>query len=83
MDGRRIAEFLKDELVQTALRVLKDSAYADFLGATTEDARVMAQAKAKVVDGFEAALRSVADAGERASIERERREHAPVTRPTE
>jgi hypothetical protein len=83
LNGRRIAEFLKDEIVQTAMQVLKEQTYKAFLGATNDDERRLAQAKALVLDGFAVALQSVADAGERASIERERREHAPATRPTE
>ena len=83
MDGHRIREFLADDVVKAALKVLKERSYADFLSAKTADDRLNAQAEALVLDRFVVALQSVADAGERASIERERREHAPATRPTE
>ena len=79
----RMQAFLKDEMVQTAFAVLKEQAYREFLTATDDDARVMAQAKAKVVDTLEAALRAVVDAGEYARNERERAERHPVARPTE
>jgi hypothetical protein len=83
LDGHRIREFLKDDVVKAALQVLKERSYTDFLTAKTHDERLNAQAEALVLDRFVVALQSVADAGERASIERERREHAPATRPTE
>lgn len=83
IDGHRMQVFLKDEVVQAAFAVLKERSYKDFLAATTADERLVAQAKALVLDDFVVALQSVADAGERASIERERREYAPATRPTE
>lgn len=83
IDGHRIREFLADDVVKAALKVLKERSYADFLKAETHDQRLLAQAEALVLDRFVVALQSVADAGERASIERERREHAPATRPTE
>ncbi len=83
IDGHRIREFLADDVVKAALQVLKERSYKDFLSATTAEERLNAQAKALVLDDFVVALKSVADAGERASIERERREHAPATRPTE
>ena len=83
IDGHRIREFLADDVVKAALQVLKERSYKDFLAAQTHDERLQAQAEALVLDRFVVALQSVADAGERASIERERREHAPATRPTE
>jgi len=83
LDGRRMREFLKDDVVQAAFAVLKERSYKEFLLAHDADERLAAQAKALVLDEFVVALQSVADAGERASIERERREHAPATRPTE
>lgn len=76
----RLDEFLKDETVQEAFGLLKDQAYADFLTATNEEERLMAQARAKVTDTLHTMLRAVVGAGERARIERERLERAPDTR---
>lgn len=80
MVAARIDALLKDETVAEALRLMKESAYQSFLNAKDDDARRMAQAEAKVLDTFGAALRAVVDGGERAKTERERREHAPVAR---
>lgn len=80
VEGARMDEFLRDDTVQTAFRLLERQAYADFLAAEDNEARMMAQAKAKVVDTLSAALRAVVDAGERARIERERLDRAPDTR---
>lgn len=76
----RMDAFLKDEVVQSAFLLMKEQAYLEFMQAETDDARRMAQARAKVTDTLEAALRAVVDAGEYARTERERRDHAPVAR---
>ena len=78
--GARLDEFLKDEAVQQAFTLMKQQAYTDFVAAQDDEERRMAQAKAKVLDTLEAALRAVVDVGERARTERERRERAPDTR---
>lgn len=82
-EGTKLKAFLEDSTVQAALVLMKERAYADFLSAKNDDERREAQAIAKVTDTFVVALQSVVDAGERARIERERREDAPASRPTE
>jgi hypothetical protein len=74
--GRRIDTFLHDELVDACLTVMKERAYQMFLAATTDGDRVMAQARAKVLDDFTASLRGVVDDGELAKHDREQRERA-------
>jgi hypothetical protein len=76
----RMEAFLKDEVVVEAFKALEQNAYRNFLTATDNDQRVMAQAQAKVLDTLQAALRAVVDAGERTRTDRERRERAPVAR---
>ena len=78
--GARLDEFLSDDTVKEAFRLMKERAYSDFLAADSNDARIMAQATAKVVDTLHTMLRAVIGEGERARIERERRERAPDTR---
>ena len=80
LTARRMEAFLADEVVQEAFAALKENAYRNFLQADTNDARLMAQAQAKVLDTLEAALRAVVDAGEYARTARERRDRAPVAR---
>lgn len=78
--ARRIDLLLKDEAVQAALAAMKQAYYTEFLTAKDNEGRVMAQAKAQVLDTFGAALRAVLDAGERETTEQERRDRAPTAR---
>lgn len=74
--ARRIEQFLEDEVVQAAFAAMKQANYQLFLGAKDEPGRVVAQAQAKVLEGFEAALRGVVDAGILAKHDQEQRVRA-------
>ena len=78
--AQRIELFLKDDAVQAAISAMKEQNYKLFLGATTAEARAMAQAQAIVLEGFETMLRATVSAGERERLEQEQRERAPATR---
>ena len=78
--GLRIGLLMEDEVVVAALADLKKANYDLFVKAKSDEDRVMAQARAQVLDTFEQALRAIVDGGERETLERERRERAPATR---
>lgn len=71
--AKRIEQFLNDDVVQTAMEVIGKKAYEEFLNATTEDARRMAQAKGIVAREFQDALHGVVQAGEHEAILAERK----------
>jgi len=78
--AQRVAQWLDDEVVAGALAEFRKANYELFRTAQTDEERRMAQARAQVLDGFETALKAVVDAGQRETLEQERRDRAPATR---
>lgn len=72
--GHRIEQFLKDDAVQSALRAMKELAYIRFMEADDDTKRREAQARAKVLDDFEAMMRATVEAGQREQQANEQRE---------
>jgi hypothetical protein len=67
--ARRLDEFLRDEIVSSALSRMERQYYEEFKRAKGSDDRVIAYAKAHVLDQFLNELRTVASAGEAVTLQ--------------
>lgn len=80
-DGRRIAAFIKDECVDSALSRMERKYYEEFKASTSSEERVRSWAKARVLDDFLDELRAIVSTGERAATEQERNARRFATHP--
>lgn len=81
-DERKIAEktvvenFLRDPVIQAALKAIHETYYAEFRAAVSADKRMEAWSRAKALDDFAAALRAVVDTGKVAESNQKRAERS-------
>lgn len=62
--AQRIDDFLKDEAIDGVLSRMERRYYEEFITADTEEKRVRAWAKAKMLRDFETEMKVITDAGE-------------------
>lgn len=76
--GRRVAEFLDDPVIQAAIERVRQEYLALFVEAESDHELVVIQSAVRALHDIEQELRRVRASGERAEIERQRREDYPL-----
>lgn len=73
-DGAAVEQILDHEIIKTALANLKTHNYELFRTAKSDEDRVVAQARAQVLESFVGTLAAVVSSGKRSATEQERRD---------